>query len=138
MYMCIVCMCSMHALCACAVYLRCVHALCAHAVWSSGSSGDGSGGAERVPISYKQLRERLAADPSRAWAAYVAGAVLVLMREKGLRFDGTGAGAGSAVAGASEGASASAGAGGAGVGLSVLVCSDACLHHSENRPRTHG
>lgn len=37
-------------------------------------------------ISYAQAREFFARDPSRQWAAYVGGCIIVLMREKGLVF----------------------------------------------------
>ncbi|PYS76485.1 MAG: GHMP kinase [Acidobacteria bacterium] len=39
------------------------------------------------PVSYADARERFAADAARHWAAYVAGAFLVLMRERGYVFD---------------------------------------------------
>jgi len=39
------------------------------------------------PIDYAEARRRFAADPKRHWAAYVAGVVLVLMREKQIPFD---------------------------------------------------
>eukprot|EP00898_Chlorokybus_atmophyticus_P005965 jgi/Chlat1/636/Chrsp103S00005 len=42
---------------------------------------------QQVPISYEAAREFFHKDKSRSWAAYIAGAVLVLMREKGTRFD---------------------------------------------------
>lgn len=38
------------------------------------------------PISYEAARALFRADASRAWAAYVAGAVVVLQRERGARF----------------------------------------------------
>lgn len=38
------------------------------------------------PIAYDAARAMLARDPSRRWAAYAAGAFLVLMRERGLAF----------------------------------------------------
>eukprot|EP00884_Botryococcus_braunii_P005960 jgi/Botrbrau1/15365/Bobra.0304s0006.1 len=41
---------------------------------------------EGKPISYEAARIYFAHDPPVRWAAYVAGCVLVLMREKGLRF----------------------------------------------------
>ncbi|XP_028781315.1 L-arabinokinase [Neltuma alba] len=39
------------------------------------------------PISYEKAKEYFAEDPARKWAAYVAGAFLVLMNELGLRFE---------------------------------------------------
>jgi len=39
------------------------------------------------PISYEAAREYFAKDPSRQWAAYVVGTMVVLMREKGARFE---------------------------------------------------
>ena len=39
-------------------------------------------------ISYAQAREFFARDPSRQWAAYVGGCIIVLMREKGLVLQG--------------------------------------------------
>jgi L-arabinokinase len=54
------------------------------------------------PVDYAIMRERLAQDPSRGWAAYIAGAVLVLMHEKDLRL----------------------GCGTEAVGISILVSSD--------------
>ncbi|GAU15232.1 hypothetical protein TSUD_09700 [Trifolium subterraneum] len=39
------------------------------------------------PISYKQAREYFAQDPAQKWAAYVAGAILVLMTELGVKFE---------------------------------------------------
>ncbi len=39
------------------------------------------------PISYLRAREFFGRDKSRHWAAYVAGVFLVLMRERGVRFD---------------------------------------------------
>eukprot|EP00899_Mesostigma_viride_P004106 jgi/Mesvir1/13697/Mv02130-RA.2 len=39
------------------------------------------------PISYEQANKYFRKDLSRSWAAYVAGALVVLMREKGLRFE---------------------------------------------------
>jgi L-arabinokinase len=36
------------------------------------------------PLSYREARARLTADPQRAWAAYVAGAIVVLHAELGL------------------------------------------------------
>ncbi len=44
-----------------------------------------SGGA---PISYEAARSYFASERSRQWAAYVAGVLLVLMRERGARFQG--------------------------------------------------
>ncbi|CAL5206553.1 unnamed protein product [Lathyrus oleraceus] len=38
------------------------------------------------PISYKKARKYFAQDPSQKWAAYVAGAILVLMTELGVKF----------------------------------------------------
>ncbi len=40
------------------------------------------------PISFEQARRYFQRDPRRHWAAYVAGAFLVLMRERGMRFAG--------------------------------------------------
>ena len=45
-----------------------------------------AGGAGGGPIEYEAARALFAADPSTAWASYVAGCVLVLAREKGVRF----------------------------------------------------
>jgi galactokinase len=42
---------------------------------------DGAGGA----VDYNAARARFQSDPARHWAAYVAGAFLVLMRERGVR-----------------------------------------------------
>ncbi|KAF2283531.1 hypothetical protein GH714_011857 [Hevea brasiliensis] len=39
------------------------------------------------PISYEKARKYFAQDPSQKWAAYVAGSILVLMRELGVRFE---------------------------------------------------
>ncbi|XP_020226099.1 L-arabinokinase [Cajanus cajan] len=39
------------------------------------------------PISYEQARKYFAKDPSQKWAAYVAGAFLVLMIELGVQFE---------------------------------------------------
>ncbi|MCP9494862.1 MAG: hypothetical protein MSG64_10455 [Pyrinomonadaceae bacterium MAG19_C2-C3] len=39
------------------------------------------------PISYEDAREYFRRDPSRHWAAYAAGVFLVLMRERGVRFE---------------------------------------------------
>ncbi|XP_004498554.1 L-arabinokinase-like [Cicer arietinum] len=39
------------------------------------------------PISYKKARKYFAQDPSQKWAAYVAGAILVLMTELGVQFE---------------------------------------------------
>ncbi|KAI7989411.1 L-arabinokinase [Camellia lanceoleosa] len=38
------------------------------------------------PISYQKAKEYFARDPSQRWAAYVAGVILVLMTELGVRF----------------------------------------------------
>lgn len=38
------------------------------------------------PISYEEARALLSREPQQAWAAYAAGAFLVLMRERGVRF----------------------------------------------------
>ncbi|GMN39873.1 hypothetical protein TIFTF001_009098 [Ficus carica] len=38
------------------------------------------------PISYEKAKKYFAQDPSQKWAAYVAGAILVLMTELGVRF----------------------------------------------------
>ncbi|KAF5936407.1 hypothetical protein HYC85_027536 [Camellia sinensis] len=38
------------------------------------------------PISYQKAKEYFARDPSQRWAAYVAGVILVLMMELGVRF----------------------------------------------------
>ena len=38
------------------------------------------------PISYHEAREKFAANPANSWAAYIAGAFLVLLREKDFRF----------------------------------------------------
>jgi L-arabinokinase len=38
-----------------------------------------------VPKPYSEIKAMLAADIARKWAAYVAGCVVVLMRERGLR-----------------------------------------------------
>ena len=38
-----------------------------------------------TPISYGQARRYFRQDPAQSWAAYVAGALVVLMREKGVR-----------------------------------------------------
>lgn len=40
------------------------------------------------PIGYEAARELFRRDASQAWAAYVGGALVVLMREWGARFDG--------------------------------------------------
>ncbi|MFN3648205.1 MAG: galactokinase [Armatimonadota bacterium] len=40
------------------------------------------------PVSYHAARRYFGADPRQAWAAYAAGAFLVLMRERGARFPG--------------------------------------------------
>ncbi|XVE97217.1 hypothetical protein REPUB_Repub03eG0001500 [Reevesia pubescens] len=39
------------------------------------------------PISYEKAKKYFAQDPSQKWAAYVAGTILVLMKELGVRFD---------------------------------------------------
>ncbi|KAF4348287.1 hypothetical protein F8388_000541 [Cannabis sativa] len=39
------------------------------------------------PISYEKANKFFAKDPSQKWAAYVAGAILVLMTELGVRFE---------------------------------------------------
>ncbi|XP_061362544.1 L-arabinokinase-like [Gastrolobium bilobum] len=39
------------------------------------------------PISYEKAKKFFAQDPSQKWAAYVAGAILVLMTELGVRFE---------------------------------------------------
>ena len=38
------------------------------------------------PVDYETARSRFQQDPSRHWAAYVAGVFLALMRERGIRF----------------------------------------------------
>ena len=45
-----------------------------------------AGGGEGAPLSYAAAHARFRADPSTSWAAYVAGCLLVLAREKGVRF----------------------------------------------------
>ncbi|GKV37775.1 hypothetical protein SLEP1_g45765 [Rubroshorea leprosula] len=42
---------------------------------------------EGQPISYRKAKEYFARDPSQKWAAYVAGTILVLMTELGVRFE---------------------------------------------------
>ncbi|KAG4963079.1 hypothetical protein JHK82_039758 [Glycine max] len=42
---------------------------------------------EDKPISYEKAKKYFAQDPSQKWAAYVAGAVLVLMTEMGVQFE---------------------------------------------------
>ncbi|XP_027333905.1 L-arabinokinase-like isoform X1 [Abrus precatorius] len=42
---------------------------------------------EDKPISYEKAKKYFAQDPSQKWAAYVAGAILVLMTELGVRFE---------------------------------------------------
>ncbi|KAK7260752.1 hypothetical protein RIF29_27049 [Crotalaria pallida] len=42
---------------------------------------------EGKPISYEEAKKYFAQDPSQKWAAYVAGAILVLMHELGVRFE---------------------------------------------------
>ncbi|XP_016903567.2 L-arabinokinase-like isoform X2 [Cucumis melo] len=39
------------------------------------------------PISYENARKYFSKDPAQKWAAYVAGTILVLMRELGVRFE---------------------------------------------------
>nr|KJB66017.1 hypothetical protein B456_010G124600 [Gossypium raimondii]KJB66019.1 hypothetical protein B456_010G124600 [Gossypium raimondii] len=39
------------------------------------------------PISYEKANKYFAQDPSQKWAAYVAGTILVLMKELGVRFE---------------------------------------------------
>lgn len=39
------------------------------------------------PISYENARKYFGKDPAQKWAAYVAGTILVLMRELGVRFE---------------------------------------------------
>ncbi|KAF5726319.1 L-arabinokinase-like [Tripterygium wilfordii] len=39
------------------------------------------------PISYAKAKEYFAQDPSQKWAAYVAGTILILMTELGIRFE---------------------------------------------------
>ncbi|KAL2544493.1 L-arabinokinase [Forsythia ovata] len=39
------------------------------------------------PLSYEKARNYFAQDPSQRWAAYVAGTILVLMKELGTRFE---------------------------------------------------
>ncbi len=43
---------------------------------------------ERGPLVYTAVRRLLTAQPERSWAAYVAGTLVALHREKGIRFDG--------------------------------------------------
>jgi L-arabinokinase len=43
--------------------------------------------ADGSPAEYDEARRYFAADPHRRWAAYVAGALLVLRRERGVTFD---------------------------------------------------
>ncbi|KAB5513698.1 hypothetical protein DKX38_027604 [Salix brachista] len=40
-----------------------------------------------MPISYDKAKKYFAQDPSQKWAAYVAGTILVLMTELGVRFE---------------------------------------------------
>jgi L-arabinokinase len=40
------------------------------------------------PVSYEAAREYFRREPHQSWAAYAAGAFLVLMRERGVRFEG--------------------------------------------------
>ncbi|KAI5062302.1 hypothetical protein GOP47_0022841 [Adiantum capillus-veneris] len=42
--------------------------------------------AQGKPITYEAARAFFGRDPSQKWAAYVAGTILVLMREKGVKF----------------------------------------------------
>ncbi|XP_022637961.1 L-arabinokinase isoform X1 [Vigna radiata var. radiata] len=42
---------------------------------------------EGKPITYEKAKKYFAQDPSQKWAAYVAGAILVLMTELGVRFE---------------------------------------------------
>ncbi|HEX7315646.1 MAG TPA: galactokinase family protein [Pyrinomonadaceae bacterium] len=42
---------------------------------------------EDGPVSYEEARGYFERDPAQHWAAYVAGVFLVLMRERGVRFD---------------------------------------------------
>ncbi|KAJ1422513.1 Ribosomal protein S5 domain 2-type fold, subgroup [Sesbania bispinosa] len=42
---------------------------------------------EGKPISYEKAKKYFAQDPSQKWAAYVAGAILVLMNEFGVQFE---------------------------------------------------
>ncbi|XP_012855826.1 PREDICTED: L-arabinokinase [Erythranthe guttata] len=39
------------------------------------------------PLSYEKARSYFARDPSQRWAAYIAGTILVLMKELGVHFD---------------------------------------------------
>lgn len=39
------------------------------------------------PISYENARKYFGKDPAQKWAAYVAGTILVLMRELGVQFE---------------------------------------------------
>lgn len=39
------------------------------------------------PMSYKKARKYFAQDPAQKWAAYIAGTILVLMKELGVRFE---------------------------------------------------
>ncbi|XWS72876.1 hypothetical protein CRYUN_Cryun02cG0077500 [Craigia yunnanensis] len=41
----------------------------------------------KQPISYEKAKKYFAKDPSQKWAAYVAGTILVLMNELGVRFE---------------------------------------------------
>lgn len=38
------------------------------------------------PMSYEKARKYFAQDPAQKWAAYIAGTILVLMKELGVRF----------------------------------------------------
>jgi L-arabinokinase len=51
--------------------------------------GDGSSsGGESSPPSYAAVQAKLKEEPARAWAAYVAGGLVVLAHEKGVVFEG--------------------------------------------------
>jgi len=45
---------------------------------------------EGTPISYSAAREYFKKDPALTWAAYIAGAIVVLMHEKGMKLRGEG------------------------------------------------
>jgi L-arabinokinase len=45
---------------------------------------------EEIPISYSTAREYFKKDPALTWAAYIAGAIVVLMHEKGMKLSGEG------------------------------------------------
>jgi L-arabinokinase len=49
-----------------------------------------TGGAPGAPLSYEAARARFGADAVTSWAAYVAGCLLVLAREKGVDFGSDG------------------------------------------------